>query len=377
MQRTAPTKLGAVACPSCGARRILAGMLYCDQCGKRIPDSVKGLGHPASVQLHEEAGSIRTAARVAETAPSNRSSDVASPSARVAGLSDSTIKSQAGNIAPGLEMHQASADAPPGMPRDRRRILGVSLVVFGVLTAVASTVIGVANLSGLGLASFIIGLLLVYLHSRPSFSPELVEASLLSSLANVERILRELGPGTKAIYLRTVDRLDVPMVFLPLEENPAPPSGLNLSGEDRLLVVDADDAHKTGLLLEAPGASLLALMEKESGVNFIDLSNEGVVDAIRSGMVESLEVAANVKGTITQDGVKLRIRDGPLRNLSRSIPRLVPNVASRLGCPICSVAICAAVKAIKRDMVLEEATHQSGVHSVTLRFGGGSVDEAS
>jgi hypothetical protein len=131
------------------------------------------------------------------------------------------------------------------------------------------------------------------------------------------------------------------------------------------------------MLLEAPGASLLFLMEKESGVNFIDLSNEGLLDAIRSGMVESLEVAADVKGTFTQDGVKLRIRDGPLRNLSRSIPRLVPNVATRLGCPICSVAICAVVKAIKRDMILQEVTHQSGVHSVTLRFGGGSPDEAS
>jgi hypothetical protein len=259
----------------------------------------------------------------------------------------------------------------------RQRILGLSLVAFGVLTAVASTVIGAANLSGLGLASFIIGLLLVYLHSRPSFSPELVEASLLSSLANVERILRELGPGTKAIYLKTADRLDVPMVFLPLEENPAPPSGLNLNGEDRLLVVDSDDAHKTGLLLEAPGASLLGLMEKESGVDFFDLSNEDLFDVIRSGMVESLEVAADVKGTIMQDSVKLRISDGSLRNLSRSIPRLVPNVASRLGCPICSIAICAVVKAIKRDMILQEATHQSGVHSVTLRFGGGSADEAS
>jgi hypothetical protein len=258
----------------------------------------------------------------------------------------------------------------------RQRVLGVSLVAFGVLIAVASAVVGAASLTGLGLASFLIGLLLVYLHSRPSFAPELVEASLLSSLGNVERILRELGPRTKAIYLKTVDRLDVPMVFLPMEENPAPPAGLNLSGEDRLLVIDSD-SHRTGLLLEAPGASLLALMEKELGLNFIDLGNEDFLNAIRLGMVESLEVAADVKGAVTQDGVKLRIRDGPLRNMSRSILKLAPNVASRLGCPICSVAICAAVKAIKKDLILEETVHQSGVHSVTLRFSGGSTDEAS
>jgi len=378
VQRTAPTRLGAVTCPSCGARRILAEMLYCDQCGRRIPDSlINKLGHPESVELRGEPHLSTTAERVAVTPPSRQSSDVASSSAPVAGLSDSTAKSQAGTIARGEEMHRASVDASPSMPGGRQRILGASLVAFGVLIAVASTVIGAANLSGLGLASFLIGLLLVYLHSRPSFAPELVEASLLSSLGNVERILRELGPRTKAIYLKTIDRLDVPMVFLPLEENPAPPSGLNLSGEDRLLVIDSGDSHRTGLLLEAPGASLLALMEKELDLNFIDLGNDDFLNAIKSGMVESLEVAADVKGAFTQDGVSFRIRDGPLRNMSRSIARLTPNVASQLGCPICSVAICAAVKAIKRDLILEEATHQSGVHSVTLRFGGGSTDETS
>jgi len=377
VQRTAPTKLGAVACPSCGARRLHAGMLYCDQCGKRIPDSINKLEHPKTAEPQEKSQLVKTAGGFAETVPSRRSSEPASPSARLAGPSDSIAKSQAGTIARGQEMLHASVDARPSIPWGRQRMLGVSLVAFGVLIAVASIVIGATNLSGLGLSSFLIGLLLVYLHSRPSFAPELVEASLLSSLANVERILRELGPRTKAIYLKTADRLDVPMVFLPLEENPAPPSGLNLSGEDRLLVIGSDDAHKTGLLLEAPGASLLALMEKELGFDFIDLGNEDLLNAIRSGMVESLEVAADVKGAVTQDGVKLRIRDGALRSLSRSIARLAPNVASRLGCPICSVAICAVVKAIKRDMILEEATHQSGVHSVTLRFNGGSADEAS
>ena len=352
-------------------------MLHCDQCGKQIPDSlIKKLGHPESVELRGEPHLTTTAERVAVTPP-RRSSDVASSSAPVAGLGDTTAKSQAGTIARGQEMHRASVDPPPSILGGRQRVLGVSLVAFGVLIAVASAVVGAASLSGLGLASFLIGLLLVYLHSRPSFGPELVEASLLSSLANVERILRELGPSTKAIYLKTIDRLDVPMVFLPLEENPAPPAGLKLSGEDRLIVIDSDDTHKAGLLLEAPGASLLALMEKELDLSFIDLGNDDFLDAIRSGMVESLEVAADVKGAFTQDGVSFRIRDGPLRNMSRSIARLVPNVASRLGCPICSVAICAAVKAIKRDLILEGATHQAGVHSVTLRFSGGSTDETS
>jgi len=378
VQRTAPTRLSAVACPSCGARRILAGMLYCDQCGKRIPESlISKVGRSEAAEAHEESGMIKAAAGFGETAPSRQSADVARPSAGVAGLSDSSANSRSGATARGQEMRHASTIAPPDMLWGRQRILGVSLVAFGFLIAVASTLIGAADLSGLGLASFLIGLLLVYLNSRPLFTPELVEASLLSSLANVERMICELGPKSKAMYLRIADRLDVPMVFIPLEMNPVPPSGLTLTGEDRLLVIDSVDPHKTGLLLEAPGASLLALMEKELSLNFIDLDNENFLNAIRSGMVDSLEVAADVKGAVTNDGTRLRIRDGALRSLSRSISRLAPNVASLLGCPVCSAAICATVKALKKDVIVEEVTHHSGVHLVILRFGGGSADATS
>ena len=259
----------------------------------------------------------------------------------------------------------------------RQRILGSSFVAFGVVTTAASLLVGAPNLSGLGLASFLIGLLLIYVNSGPFFAPELVEASVLSSLANQERVLRELGPETKAVYLKIHDRLDVPMVFMPLEENPAPPSELSLVDEDHFLITNSDDPHKTGLLFEAPGASLLSLMEKESGMNFIDLTQEDFLDPLRSGMLESLEVAADLKATITPEGAEFRIKDGALRGLSQSVARSAPSVASRLGCPICSAAICATVKAVKSDMILEEAAHQSGIHTVTLKFARGAANETS
>jgi len=264
---------------------------------------------------------------------------------------------------------------PPRMISHSQHYLGVSFVAFGVLTVLASVIAGIAPLAGLGLASFLIGLLLVYLPSQPSVAPELVEASVISSLTNTERALRELAPETKALYLNVRDRLDVPMVLLPVSDNPSPPSEIGLSDEDRFLLVDSEDPHRSGLLFEAPGSSLLALMEKESGVDFFDLAREDLMDALRSGMVESLEVATDLKGELTESGMKLRIKDGALAGLSRSIARSAPNVSSRLGCPICSAAICAAVKTLKRQMILEEAAHQSGYHVVTLRFFGSPTNE--
>jgi len=366
-----------VACPSCGAVRIRHDERYCDQCGKRIPDSlIEKLRREVAIEPREDRLVI-PAPTVAEKRPTPELPDRARQSAPVPSPSDSSAKSQPSTIPLRQEEGHAGVEMPVGIQWGRQELLGVSLVVFGVLTALASAVIGAANLAGLGLASFLIGLLLVYLQSQASFAPELVEASALSSLSNLERILRELAPETKALYLKIEDRLDVPMVFLPLEENPAPPSELSLRDEDRFLLIDSDDPHRTGLLLEAPGASLLALMEKESGVSFIDLRQEDFLDTLKSGMVESLAVAADVKGTVTQQGVKFSIKDGALARLSRSVARSAPNVASRLGCLICSAAICATVKAVKSDMILEEAVHQPMYHTVILKFAGGAASEAS
>jgi len=336
----------------------------------------KKLKQSEALKPQEESSFGKTATTPSTATPSLRHSEPVALSARLDRLSDSIAKRKTATTRPGQEMLQSGAGAPPGMLWSRQRVLGTSLVAFGMFLALSSALVGVINLSGLGLASFLIGLLLVYLNSGPSFAPELVEASALSSLANVERVLHELGPETKAVYLKIHDRLDVPMVFVPLEENPAPPSELTFADEGRFLIIDSD-ARKTGLLFEAPGASLLALMEKESGVNFIDLTQEGFSDQLRSDMVESLEVAADVKVSLTPEHVKLRIRDGALRGLAQSVARLAPNVASRLGCPICSAAICATVKAVKRDMILEEAAHQPGSHTVNLSFARDATNETT
>ena len=368
----------ALACPACGARRIRYGTRFCDQCGKRVPDSVvRKLDRERSIEPGKQGRHFKQSSTAGESSPPLELSDRADQSVPVPSLGDTSAIGDLGTVQLRQGMRQTGADGRPSMAWGTQMVFGVSLVAFGVAIALASAVTGTSSLAGFGLASFLIGLLLVFLRSRPTFPPEFVEAFVISSLVNVERVLRELVPETKAVYLKINDRLDVPMVFLPLEENRAPPSELTLSDGDHFLLIDSADLHKTGLLLQAPGASLLALMEKESGVDFMDLGEQDFLDALRSGMVESLEVVADVSGVVGEDCVKFRIRDGALGGLSRSVARLAPNVASRIGCPICSVVICGTVKVVKRDMILEEATHQRGYHMVTLRFARGPTNDTS
>jgi hypothetical protein len=200
-----------------------------------------------------------------------------------------------------------------------------------------------------------------------------VEAYALSTLENVERLLRDLGSDSKATYLKIKDRSDQPKVFIPVDDNPT--SYLPEQQDyDQLLLVNPEDPHRTGLLLDAPGASLLALMEKESGIDFFDKNKESVLDALRTSLVESLEVAADVKGAFDGNLLTLRIREGLIAP-SKST-RLVPKTSARLGCPICSAAACGVVKAMKMHVVLEAVAHDGRYHELTLKLLGGSDNKA-
>lgn len=377
-------------------------MRYCDLCGTRIPDGfIEAAARKKPVEAAKPARPIEptsTSAKAPQT-------ELAEPEREVTPLApreERRLESEKIPSAPAVVFASVAATRPTQAapvtteaktqaertraPRQvkptapvwgRTRLLGASLVGFGVLTVVASVLVGAVELGGLGLASFLIGLLLIYLPSQPALPPQLVEASLVSSLANLERMLREFSPETKALYLNVRDRLDVPMVLLPMSDNPNPSTEVDLKDEDRLLLADSEDPHRSGLLLEAPGASLLTFMEKESGVEFFDLGREDLVDALRSGMVESLEAVADLKGAMTDSGVTFRMKDGPLAGLSRDLAKSAPKTIAKLGCPLCSALVCAAVKTLKRELILEEATHHQVYHNVTLRFASGATHEAS
>jgi hypothetical protein len=239
---------------------------------------------------------------------------------------------------------------------------------------IASIIFGAPSLAGIGLAAFLIGLLTLYLPSQPSVTPELVEAYALPSLENVERFLRELASDSKATYLRVRDRSDPLKVFIPVDDNPTshPPEQPD---HNQLIAVNSSDPHRTGLFLTAPGASLLALMEKESGIDFFDVTRENMEDALKTGLVESLEVVADVKCSLSDRGMRLRIREGDV-NLGRSLVKSVPKTTARLGCPTCSAAICAIVKATKRHAVVENVSHEGKDHDLTLTLVGGEEDAA-
>jgi hypothetical protein len=260
------------------------------------------------------------------------------------------------------------------MRKPHRWTLGAFLTAFGLLILFADIIFGQLNLASIGLASFLIGLLTLSLSTEETAIPNLVNAYALSSIGNTERLLREFVTDSRAVYLKVVDRNDIPMIFVPMTdyEHESPHT---VPTDDQLLVVNPKDPKKMGLLVEAPGASLLRLMEKEAGLEFFDVGIEEVFDVLRTCMVATVELVSDVRGSFTETGLKLKIREGPLEEVYRSVVRTVPTTASKLGCPICSAAICAIAMSVNSEMALESAVHDSGFHEVTLSSIRGEHDE--
>ncbi len=359
---------GGTPCPKCGEPRILPEARFCDTCGTRIPASY----------FQDRSPRLPVAAKPSKRATIEQTEQPSRSGKQQTAvlLETPQLKTEHRVIEPAL-----AAVTAPVLPKariekrlpsqlfeqpkfSRTHILGAFCVTLGIVMLIASVLFGAAALSGIGLAPFIIGLLLLYLPSKPLEAPRLLQGVVMSSVANVERALRDLAPDTKAIYLKIQDRADTPMVLLSLHDTPVSEA----DKLDRFLLVSQNDGGESGLLLEAPGASLLKLMERESGIDYFDTDRESLVESLKSGMVETLEVLGNVQGDFTDEGLRLLMKDGALGKFANSLASSAPIMTSRLGCPICSLAICAAAKSLKTNMILDGTSHQGGLHTLTLRF---------
>lgn len=209
-----------------------------------------------------------------------------------------------------------------------------------------------ANLfAGLGLASFLIGLLLIYVPTERTVSLQLVSASCLSSLVNLNSLLEELGVDSKAIYLPTKKEAHQPCAFLPLVWNLDSSSAfLKRLGDDGLFIVNGQNPHQSGLALVPPGSSLVTLIEQESGIDFYNVRLDELENALRTGLVEALEIAEDVRVMFMNGSVRVEV--GPLISdeLCETQSKVAHSLCSQVGCPLCSAVICAVTKATKRPV---------------------------
>jgi hypothetical protein len=242
--------------------------------------------------------------------------------------------------------------------------------MFGLCLSTVSFLIQANLFASLGLASFLIGLLLIYVPTERTVSPQLVNAICLSSLVNLNSLLEELGVDSKAVYLPTKKETHQPCAFLPLARS------LDLSSmflkrlnDGGLFIVNDQDPYQSGLALVPPGSSLATLIEQESGIDFYNVRLDELENALRTGLVEALEIAEDVRVMFMNGSVRVEV--GPLisEELCEMQSKVARSLCSQVGCPLCSAVICAVTKAAKRPVsVIKISPLRGRKTSVELRL---------
>ena len=250
------------------------------------------------------------------------------------------------------------------------RRLGIAFILFGLSLSTASFLVQATLFAGLGLSSFLVGLLLVYVPTERTVSPELANAICLSSLINLNSLLEELGVDSKAVYLPTSKGAHQPCAFLPLMRNLDSPYVLTKKLDDSgIFVVNGQGPYQSGLALVPPGSSLATLIEQESKIDFYNVRLDELENALRTGLVEALEIAEDVRVMFVNRSVRVEI--GPLisEDLCKTQSEVARSLCNQVGCPLCSAVICAVTKAAKRPAsVIKISPLRGNKTSIELRL---------
>jgi hypothetical protein len=251
--------------------------------------------------------------------------------------------------------------------QDRYRTLGWLFVLFGLIAFVVSTVLRVAPIAGFGLGAFLVGLLMVYLPTAaPTFTSDLIGEAFLPTMTNLEGLLTGLGLGGSATYIPPDDKSGRLKIFVPLTENQSPPTGSEASSD--IFIIAEGNPGRLGVVLEPPGSGLLAMVEREGQQDFGEVDLASFEEALRVGLVESLELLSSVHVTIEGRRVQFIGEGDVLWKFTERLAKQTPTVCQKIGCPFCSLAACALTKSAHTNVTFVQAEHFKGTHRSTLEL---------
>ncbi len=252
---------------------------------------------------------------------------------------------------------------------DRRGPVGVFLAATGGIVGVLSYLMGIVPMVALGLASLLIGIMVLYLpESGVSYADRFATDSSLPSLLNMEKLLEDLDLDEKGIYIPTSGLGVCPKVFVPLAETPAtkrPPIGLTNS--NRIFVTVGKNPEDRGILLDAPGSRILAALERSIHVDLAKASLDDLGTELNSGF-RALGVAKVTTFEHQDEVVRIEMQLSALQELEARLRNLAPRLVAQVGTPVASAAAAAVCKATGKYVTLGNAVLNAADSKISIRL---------
>ena len=201
---------------------------------------------------------------------------------------------------------------------------------------------------GLGLTFW--GALLLYVTPTKQVKLELLNATLAPALANTEKMLANLKPGGKGIYLPPkylTQALESSLMFIPTKEEQRLPKPEEM---------DAEKLHSrnpNGIFLTPQGAALSRLFEKELGTSFITVDLEYLQKNLPKLLIENLEIAENMEIKAEDNTITVEITEDVFSNIYKETEKL-SKTRGTMGSILSSAIACALAKATGEPVVIEK-----------------------
>ena len=249
-----------------------------------------------------------------------------------------------------------------------RTVIGVFLTVVGGVVGALSYFMGIVPMIAFGLASFLIGIMALWLPDSGSISSSFLTDSILPSLLNMENLLQDLDLDERGIYIPTSGLGVSPKVFVPLALTPEtkkPPVGLIHSR--RIFVTVGRKPEDRGILLDAPGGEILSTIERSLRMDFSRIPLEDLASHLDSGF-KSLEIAGVNSLTQEHGRVKIQMELKDLVDMESRLRNLAPRLSEHVGTPLVSAVAAAVSKSARKHVTIRSVVFEPRDRQIDMIF---------
>lgn len=227
---------------------------------------------------------------------------------------------------------------------------GWTMLGLGGAALVASILYVSQILAFIGLGLIFWGAILTYIQTEEYIKENLLDATVLSSLATLNQIMQKLDYKGKAVYLSPKYLKDPEdnKAYIPKQKDEKLPTPEQMQEQETKFFIE----NPQGILLTPPGAELSKLFEKTLETSFTRIDLQYLQQNMPKLFIEDLEIAKNFEMKTEDNKVYVKIENSIYKNLTKEATNL-SNLYFSLGCPVSSAIACALAKAIGKPITIE------------------------
>ena len=237
------------------------------------------------------------------------------------------------------------------------------ILISGGLVALAFSINYASSIlafTGLGLVFW--GGLLLYISPSDYVKSELLTL-VLSSLTNIDRVIKEKKLEGKGIYLppKYLKDPESSIVFIPSKRESVLPRPEEIHEENLF------SKNPEGLYLTPPGLSLSQLFEKTLGTTFTRTDLEFLQKKLPKLLIEDLEIAEDLNIQTEDDIITVELAGNIFADVCQESAKL-ERIHESIGCPLCSAIACALAKATGRPVTIEKEEQSKGRRTNKIQY---------